>query len=80
MFVDVGFEKHISLLVGPTKYENLRPHHVRRMLEEFEFGIKRCFASVDDSLLKVELIGVEDDPDSGIQCESITIPRQVQFH
>jgi hypothetical protein len=43
VYLDAGFERHVSFLVGDEAYAKLDPRRKNQMLEEFEFGIKRCF-------------------------------------
>lgn len=74
VFLDMAFENHIRMLVGREQYEGLRPRNKRRMMEAFEFGIKRSFSKEDTANLSVDLKGVEDDDENGIDDEIITIP------
>ena len=65
VFLDQSFEHYIRSLVGVDEYSNLKPSHRRRMMRDFELNVKRRFKG-DDKPLSVDLIGVEDDPENGI--------------
>jgi hypothetical protein len=62
------------MLVGDEKYEKLRPAWKKKMIEQFESGIKRCFGDGDD-VYTVELKGIDDDPKNNILDETITIKQ-----
>ncbi|KAG8530515.1 uncharacterized protein KY384_005018 [Bacidia gigantensis] len=72
-FLDVAFIKHIETLVGATQYQDIKESNRKRMMKDFEFGIKRCFSGKNDPDFSVELIGVKDDPGSGIVDDTIVI-------
>jgi len=76
VYLDAGFERHVSFLVGYEAYANLDPRRKNQMLEQFEFGIKRCFDDEEtDTPFMVDLRGVEDDEENGIVDETITVKR-----
>jgi hypothetical protein len=43
------------------------------MLQNFEYGIKRCFRATDSRAYSVDLKGVADDLARGIDDETITV-------
>jgi hypothetical protein len=75
IFLDMSFEKHILTLVAESKYSEIRPADTRRMMKMFELGVKRSFTLESNKDYSVELIGVEDNPDEGIQGAMIDLKR-----
>ena len=73
LFVDLGFQNYIELLIGAKGWNNVKESNRRRMMEEFEYGIKRNFAGRDDQTYSVDLRGVEDNPAFGINDNTIPI-------
>lgn len=72
-FVDVAFLKYIETLVGETQFRNIKEKHRKRMMNDFEYGIKRCFRGKNDPEYSVELRGVKDDSKNGIFDDTIVI-------
>ncbi len=70
--IDKAFERYIRLLVGERQYDELREKVKRMMLLEFEMSVKRCFTG-DDKKYSVDLRGVEDSPQEGIEDETIPL-------
>ena len=80
VFVDAAFEKHIKMLVGEQTYNSINERRRLRMLREFENAVKRCFSG-DNKEYSVDLPGVEDDPDNGIDDGTIRIkPYDIYGH
>ncbi|KAH7008907.1 hypothetical protein EDB80DRAFT_574486 [Ilyonectria destructans] len=73
IFLDTSFEKHIRTLVGETQYANIKPIHKLRMMKMFELGVKRSFTSESNKDYSVDLRGVEDNFDEGIEDDCITL-------
>ncbi|KAL8708386.1 MAG: hypothetical protein Q9225_007610 [Loekoesia sp. 1 TL-2023] len=67
------FAKHIETLVGAPQYRSIKESNRKRMMKDFEFGIKRCFSGSNDPVFSVDLRGVEDDPKNGIVDDTITL-------
>ena len=73
MFLDLGFQKYIEILVGANEYNNIKESSRKKMMREFEYGIKRTFTGKDDQPYSVDLRGVKDDPSNNIIDDTITI-------
>ncbi len=72
-FLDVAFTQLIETLVGETQFRGIKASYRKRMMKEFEYGIKRCFSGRNDPEYSVELRGVKDDPENGIVDDTIVI-------
>ena len=72
-FLDVAFAKYIETLVGVSQYQGIKESNRKRMMRDFEFGIKRCFSGIKDPVFSVDLVGVKDDPKNGIIDDTITL-------
>ena len=72
-FLDVAFAKYIETLVGALQYQDIKESYRKRMMKDFEYGIKRCFSGKNDPEYSVELRGVKDDPANGIVDDTIVI-------
>ncbi|OCL04566.1 hypothetical protein AOQ84DRAFT_415939 [Glonium stellatum] len=66
VFLDSEFEKYISTIVGETAYLKIREDNRKKMLQEFEYGIKRAFCDDAEEPYSVDLKGVKDDSENGI--------------
>ncbi len=73
VFLDRAFQKHIEETIGETEYRSLRARNRKKMMRDFEYGIKRCFREHDDQTYYVDLRGVKDDPKNGIFDDTITL-------
>ena len=73
MFLDLGFEKYIEILIGEKEYKSIRESSRKKMMTEFEYGIKRTFTGRNDQPYSVDLRGVKDDPANNIIDDTITI-------
>ena len=73
MFLDLGFQKYIETLVGVMEYNSIKESNRKKMMREFEYGIKRCFSEHNDQTYSVDLKGVKDDPKNGILDDTITV-------
>jgi hypothetical protein len=69
----MAFERYIITLVGEQQYERTKDAHKRKMLKEFEYGIKRSFTGDASRDYSVELKGVEDNEEEGILDDTIPI-------
>ena len=77
MFLDLAFEEHIRTLVGRKEYDKIKAKDKKKMLRDFEFGIKRAFNKDDVVNHSVDLRGVEDSPEHGIEDDTIQIKQYV---
>ena len=77
MFLDLAFEQHIRTLVGRKEYDKIKAKDKKKMLRDFEFGIKRAFSKDDVVNYSVDLKSVEDNPDYGIEDDTIQIKPYV---
>lgn len=57
------------------QYNGIKESSRKKMMKEFEFGIKRAFNGRDDQTYSVDLRGVNDDPSYGILDDTITIKK-----
>lgn len=80
VFLDLAFEKYITTIVGKYQYFNrsgdrkgIKESSRKRMMQQFEFGVKRAFSGAPDQNLSVDLKGVEDDDDVGIRDDTISL-------
>ena len=73
MYLDRAFEKHIITLVGPEYYRTIPQKRRKKMLQEFEVSVKRCFDGEGQKDYSVDLHGVKDDPVNGIDDETILL-------
>ena len=73
VFLDLEFEKHIRMLVGRAIYAKIKQKDIKKMFREFEYGIKRSFMPGDTAPLTVDLKGAGDDPEIGIEDDTIKI-------
>ena len=73
MFLDLGFQKYIEILIGANEYNNIRASSRKKMMSEFEYGIKRTFTGNNDQPYSVDLRGVKDDPANNIIDDTIPI-------
>ena len=71
--LNIAFQEHIKTLIGRSQYEKIGEKSRRKMLKEFEFGIKRAIDSPLDETYSVDLKGVRDDPLRGILDDTISI-------
>jgi hypothetical protein len=72
VYLDQAFEKHIRNIVGEKQWGGLKVKSKQKMMHEFEMSIKRSYAG-DEQQFSVDLQGVEDSPDEGIEDETITL-------
>jgi hypothetical protein len=71
--LDSEFEKYISTIVGEDAYLRIRKDNRKKMLQEFEYGIKRAFCGDEEEQYSVDLRGVEDNTQHGIFDGTITV-------
>ncbi|KAK6532128.1 hypothetical protein TWF694_003289 [Orbilia ellipsospora] len=62
-FLDLGFENIIKTKIGESKYNTTKEKDRKKMLEDFEYRIKRHFNGDITKNYSVELRGAGDDPD-----------------
>ena len=60
-------------MVGEQHYAKIKDRAKKKMLRDFEYGVKRCFRSTDNRAYSVDLKGVADDIARGIDDETITV-------
>lgn len=77
VFLDLGFQKYIEILIGTNQYSNIKESYRKTMMKEFEYGIKRAFTGKDDQTYSIDLRGVQDDPANGVIDETIIIKMWV---
>lgn len=80
VFLDLAFEKCIIAIVGEDQYYNtagerrgIKETGRKKMMEQFEFGIKRNFTGMPDQKFSVDLKGVDDNVNEGILDDTILI-------
>ncbi|KAL8774384.1 MAG: hypothetical protein Q9203_004239 [Teloschistes exilis] len=73
VFLDLAFERYISTIIGDRQYNKIKETNRKKMMREFEYGIKRMFSEKNDQTYSVDLRGVEDDPRNGIIDDTITV-------
>ena len=71
--MDSEFEKYISTIVGEDAYLRIRKDNRKKMLQEFEYGIKRAFCGDEEEQYSVDLRGVKDNTQHGIFDGTITV-------
>lgn len=76
MYLDQAFERYIRTIVGEEQWGEIKDKAKKKMMSEFELSIKRCYAG-DDQQYSVDLQGVEDNPQEGIDDETITLKPYV---
>lgn len=69
----MAFVKYIVTIVGEAQYARLKENNKKRMLRDFEYGIKRSFTGDPGKDYSVELKGVEDNEEEGIDDDSIPL-------
>ncbi|MCJ1471207.1 hypothetical protein MMC07_009855 [Pseudocyphellaria aurata] len=74
VFLDLAFAQYIETIVGEAQYNRIKEKNRKKMMKEFEFGIKRAFDGNDDQY-SVDLRGVKDDRKNGILNDTIKINR-----
>jgi hypothetical protein len=72
VFLDRAFVKWVQLIVGEREYKKLKPKARKMMLQQFEAGVKRCYAG-DNKEYSVVLHGVEDNESAGIDDDTIKL-------
>ncbi|KAM0796671.1 hypothetical protein BDR22DRAFT_866080 [Usnea florida] len=73
VFLDLAFQKYIETIVGEIEYNSIKENNRKKMMREFEYGIKRCFSENNDQTYSVDLKGVKDDPRNGVIDDTITV-------
>ncbi|KAF8440747.1 hypothetical protein BGX38DRAFT_1096977 [Terfezia claveryi] len=76
IFLDEEFERHIRTRVGREQYEKLSKRAKANMRWDFDRGLKRSFEKGAKFKLTVELSGIADNEEDGIEDETIII----QYH
>jgi hypothetical protein len=69
----MGFQKWLITIVGEDAYAKLKETSRKKMLEEFEYQVKRCFDPVNQQEYSVELKGVEDNERHNIRDDNIVV-------
>ena len=77
MFLDLTFQKYIEVLIGADEYNNIKESSRKKMMREFEYGIKRTFTGKNDQPYSVDLRGVKDDLAHGIVDDTIPVKMWV---
>ena len=73
VFLDLAFQKYIETIIGEMEFKSIKESNRKKMMREFEYGIKRCFSEQNDQTYSVDLKGVKDDPKNGIVDDTITV-------
>lgn len=76
VYLDQAFERYIKTIVGEDEWSSIRDKSKKKMMREFELSIKRCYAG-DNQEYSVDLQGVEDNPQEGIDDDTITLKPYV---
>ncbi|KAF1830154.1 actin-like ATPase domain-containing protein [Decorospora gaudefroyi] len=76
VYLDQAFERYIKTIVGESEWNSIKDKSKKKMMREFELAIKRCYAG-DDQEYSVDLQGVEDNPEEGIDDDTITLKPSV---
>ncbi|KJZ69823.1 hypothetical protein HIM_10776 [Hirsutella minnesotensis 3608] len=77
VFLDLAFERYIKMIVGQEQYGTVSELNKKRMLKDFEFGVKRCFTVESKKDYSVDLRGVKDDFMAGIIDETINLKQSM---
>lgn len=72
MYLDTAFVRYVKTIVGDIQYDQLKDKAKRAMMREFEQSVKRCYNG-DDEEYSVDLRGVADNPELGIDDDTITL-------
>lgn len=59
--------------MGEIEYNSIKETNRKKMMREFEYGIKHCFSEKNDQTYSVDLKGVKDDPRNGVIDDTITV-------
>jgi len=78
VFLDVTFEKYITTIVGDPQYNEIKETSRKKMIKEFEFGIKRSFSEKNNQIYSINLRGVEDNPKISIINNTIPVKMYKQ--
>lgn len=73
VFLDLAFQRYIMTLVGEDKYSAMKETSKKRMMRDFEAGVKRAYAGDPKKEYTVDLKGVEDDEANGICDDTISL-------
>ncbi|KAL8668801.1 MAG: hypothetical protein Q9168_006582 [Polycauliona sp. 1 TL-2023] len=55
VFLDSSFQKYIETIVGEAQYNSIKETNRKKMMKEFEYGIKRTFSEKNDQTYSVDL-------------------------
>lgn len=72
VYLDQAFERYIKTIVGEDQWQQIKDKPKKKMMKEFELSVKRCYAG-DNQEYSVDLQGVEDNPEEGIDDDTITL-------
>ncbi|KAL8759425.1 MAG: hypothetical protein Q9199_000795 [Rusavskia elegans] len=73
VFLDTSFQKYIETIVGEAQYNSIKETNRKKMMKEFEYGIKRTFSEKNDQTYSVDLRGVKDDYKNNVIDDTITV-------
>ncbi|KAF2643572.1 actin-like ATPase domain-containing protein [Massarina eburnea CBS 473.64] len=76
VYLDQAFERYIKTIVGEEEYKAIKERDKKKMLQEFELSVKRTYSG-DDKPYSVDLRGVQDNLDDGIDDDTITLKPSV---
>lgn len=79
VFLDIAFQKYIETIIGEMQYNGIKQTNHKKMMREFEYGIKRCFSEHNDQTYSVDLKGVKNDPENGIVDDTITVKMYSRY-
>lgn len=79
MFLDTSFQKYIETIVGEAQYNSIKETNRKKMMKEFEYGIKRTFSEKNDQTYSVDLRGVKDDYKNNVIDDTITVTMYAFF-
>ena len=75
VFLDANFQKYIETIVGEDQYYSIKETNRKKMMRDFEYGVKRTFSEKNDQTYSVDLKGVRDDYRMDIVDDTITLSR-----
>ena len=67
VFLDLAFKRLLRTYLQADTFDTLPPLNVARIMNDFEYGIKRTYDGSDQTVHTISLPGVPDDPDIQLQ-------------
>ncbi len=79
VYLNIGFQKYIETLIGKDQYDSLSDPSKRKMMTEFDQTLKRIFNERSNEVHTIDLYGVEDDPENGIDDNTTVLKKHVIY-